>query len=169
MPVLVSHVPWMLPLLQSLLLVQCFWHLLNILPSQMECVAGQSLSVLQVHPFNLGLEAPEAALQTLPTVLLAQSALLLQMQKVNPVPARSEVSQKGPSERGLFLQCASMRHASQRFFLAGFLTQWYSVASMQVLSHLVEIPHAVELSQSPTPSQLYLPEGHLVQAPALQN
>ncbi len=158
----------MLPLLQSALLVQRFWHLLNMVPSQMACVTGQSLSVLQVHPFNLGLEVPEAALQILPTVLLAQSALLLQMQKLNPVPARSEVSQKGPSERGLFLQCASMRHASQRFFLAGFLMQWYSVASMQVLSHLVEIPQGVELSHSFIPSQLYLPVAHLVQVPALQ-
>ena len=38
---------------------------------------------------------------------------------------------------------------------------------MQVLSHLV-IPQAAELSQSPTPSQLCLPKGHLVQLLPLQ-
>ena len=120
---MVAHVPWMLPCTQSLSLVHFFLHFLNIVPSQRGCVVGQSLSALQVHTLNLGLEAPGEGLQSLPTVLLAQSPSVLQMQKLNPVPARSEVSQNGPSERGLLWQCASVRHASQRFFWAGFLTQ----------------------------------------------
>ena len=124
--------------------------------------------MLQVQVFSLGLGTPVAALQTLPTVLVAQSALVAQMQKFQPVPARSVASQVGPLERGLSLQWVSLRHSSQRLFCAGFLTHLYSAWSIHSWTQLPVAPQAVLLSQSLMPSQLYLPVGQGVQAPLAQ-